>query len=63
MITVIEHGTRHHRTMCTMCGCVFAYDETDVLAYRIDDKDERKLRCPECGKVKTLEEGDSNAGD
>lgn len=63
MITVIKHGTRHHRAMCNNCGCVYAYDETDVGTFLVEDREVKKTRCPECGTPKTIEEGDSNAGD
>lgn len=50
--TVIKHGKKVYKAVCTTCGCEFLYNDEDIEY----DKDERYglpetkfVKCPDCG--------------
>ena len=48
MIKIIEHGTRKI-AKCSVCGCVFSYEEEDVQIFTI-----RHVKCPQCNEAVTV---------
>ena len=49
MITIIKHGTLK-KTRCERCGCVFTFEDEDILIN--DDPRNRYhfITCPQCNK-------------
>ena len=48
MIKIIEPGTRKI-AKCSVCGCVFSYEEEDVQIFT-----KRHVNCPQCNEAVTL---------
>lgn len=50
MKTIIKHGNIDiYQVICEKCGCIFQYNDEDILE---DDKDfyfRYKVSCPDCG--------------
>ena len=51
MIKIIRHGTRQTKE-CEHCGCLFSYDEVDII-YKVPSK--HIIECPQCKEKIVLE--------
>lgn len=57
MIRIIQKGHHFRRATCSNCGCIFEYEEEDVIKQDIYDDHgghtfygtEWLINCPDCG--------------
>lgn len=54
--TVIKHGKKVYKAVCTTCGCEFLYNDEDIEGEEYHDLDGNLLKktlvfveCPDCG--------------
>ena len=47
MIEILKRGTKKKAT-CPNCGCLFSFDEEDVLRSCVDDIEKEWVNCPQC---------------
>lgn len=61
MIKIIKRGTKKEQE-CEKCGCVFSYDDTDIIVNKqVSYSDFRMghykkyIKCPQCNYIMLLE--------
>ena len=58
MIEIIKEGHSHKEGECKLCGCIFKYEDEDIISkapiyddYGISWGDDIKITCPTCHKI------------
>lgn len=44
-------GRRHYRGECSRCGCVFEFEDRELIKSDWQDMSSRFIRCPTCDNV------------